>query len=180
MAVIVMVVILAGIAGVFFWRQGNGPGAGTVTGPGMAVPLQRPDEPLTVTQYLPENGILAPGTGSVKRQPEIQAQAREVLAGLFTGQQAAPPILKDALVRGFFLDPEGTAYVDLAAVSEGGMRASAMEELLAVYAVVNTLMENFEEIKQVRFLLDGREAQALAGHIDLSRSFARRLDLVRQ
>ena len=54
------------------------------------------------------------------------------------------------------------------------------EELLALYAMVNTLSQNFEEIRQVRFLVDGREAQTLAGHIELSRKFTKRMDLVKQ
>ena len=51
--------------------------------------------------------------------------------------------------------------------------------LLALYAVVNTVTHNVPEVRQVRVLLDGREAQTLAGHADLSRSFAKRADLVR-
>jgi hypothetical protein len=60
------------------------------------------------------------------------------------------------------------------------VRASAWEEQLAIYALVNTLLQNFEEIKQVVLLLDGGEAQTLAGHMDLSRTFAKRMDLVKQ
>jgi hypothetical protein len=46
--------------------------------------------------------------------------------------------------------------------------------------MVNTLSQNFEEIRQVRFLVDGREVQTLAGHIELSRKFTKRMDLVKQ
>jgi hypothetical protein len=60
------------------------------------------------------------------------------------------------------------------------VRASAWEEQLAIYALVNTLLQNFEEIKQVVLLLDGGEAQTLAGHMDLSRTFTKRMDLVKQ
>ena len=69
--------------------------------------------------------------------------------------------------------------MDLAPASETGVRASAWEELLAVYAVVNTLVQNFEEIRQIRFLLDGKETQTLTGHIDLGRTFTKRMDLVK-
>ncbi|HSQ77452.1 MAG TPA: GerMN domain-containing protein, partial [Nitrospirota bacterium] len=73
-----------------------------------------------------------------------------------------------------------TAYVDISSAQQNGATASAWEELLAIYSMVNTLMQNFEEIKQVRFLLEGKEAQTLAGHIDLSRKFDKRMDLVKQ
>ena len=55
--------------------------------------------------------------------------------------------------------PHGTAYVDLGRGRPGGIRGVGRDELLAVYAVVNTLTQNFEEIRQVRFLIEGREAQ---------------------
>jgi hypothetical protein len=41
------------------------------------------------------------------------------------------------------------------------------------------LVQNVPEVRQVRFLVDGREVQTLAGHIDLSRSFGKRTDLVK-
>ena len=46
--------------------------------------------------------------------------------------------------------------------------------------MVNTVMQNFYEIKGVRFLVNGREAQTLAGHVDLSGKFQKRMDLVQQ
>jgi hypothetical protein len=49
-----------------------------------------------------------------------------------------------------------------------------------MYAMVNTLMQNFEEIREVAFLVDGRQAPTLAGHMDLSRRYGKRMDLVKQ
>jgi hypothetical protein len=89
-------------------------------------------------------------------------------------------VLRDIRLRAFYLDASGTAYIDLAAGLKKDVLASAWEEQLALYAMVNTLLRNFEEIKQVLFLFEGGEAQTLAGHMDLSRTFTKRMDLVRQ
>ena len=43
------------------------------------------------------------------------------------------------------------------------------EELLAVYALVNSIVLNFPAVRKVQILLDGRPATTLAGHVDLSR-----------
>jgi hypothetical protein len=51
---------------------------------------------------------------------------------------------------------------------------------MAVYAVVDTLTENFDDIRQVRFLVNSKEQQSLAGHLDFSRKFSKRVDLIRQ
>jgi germination protein M len=141
----------------------------------------RPDERLAITLYYPADDVLATGTALVKRQPDPQAQAREALSAVFADQrvlQAA--VFRELKIRELFLDASGTAYVDLSSVQQSGVTASAWEELLAIYSLVDTLMQNFEEIKQVRFLLEGKESQTLAGHMDLSRKFDRRMDLVKQ
>jgi Sporulation and spore germination len=138
------------------------------------------NEPLSVTLYYPLGGMLVAGTAPVRRQPDTQAQARETIAAALQDRRAAQaPALGYIKLRAFYLDQRGTAYIDLAA-SSLPVRASAWDEQLAVYALVNTLMQNFEEIKQVAFLVDGRDAQTLAGHLDLSRKFTKRMDLVRQ
>jgi Sporulation and spore germination len=141
----------------------------------------RADEPLAITLYYPADGAIATGTASVKRRPDSQAQAREALGAVFADHrvlQAA--VFRDLKIRELFLDASGTAYVDLSPVQQNGIKASAWEELLAIYSMVNTLAQNFEEIKQVHFLLEGKEAQTLAGHMDLSRKFEKRMDLMKQ
>ena len=139
------------------------------------------NEPLAITVYYPVDGLLLSGTASVKRQPDTQAQARETLAAVFADQRAAQTaVFRDIKLKAFYLDDRGTAYIDIApAVQQRDIRASAWEESLAIYAMVNTVMQNFDEIKQVVFLMDGRDAQSLAGHMDLSRKFTKRMDLVR-
>lgn len=139
------------------------------------------DEPLPITLYYPHEGMLAAGQAVMKRQPDTQSLARASLAALFADQRAAPaPVLRDIRMRELYLDGSGTAYIDLIPGAQKDVRASAWDEELAIYALVNTLLQNFEEIKQVVLLLDGREAQTLAGHMDLSRSFTKRMDLVKQ
>lgn len=125
--------------------------------------------------------MLLAGTASVKRQPDTQAQARETLAAALSDQRVAQTaVFRDIKLKAFYLDGQGTAYIDLIPFQHRDISASAWEELLAISAMVNTVMQNFDEIKQVRFLMDGREAQTLAGHIDLSRPYTKRMDLVKQ
>jgi hypothetical protein len=146
-------------------------------------PLIQPafrNEPLSVTLYYPLEGMLVAGATSAKRQPDTQAQARETLAAMLQDQRSAQaPVLRDIKLRVLYLDAQGTAYIDLAPPALP-VRATAWDEQLAVYALVNTLMQNFEEIRQVVFLIDGRDAQTLAGHLDLSRKYVKRMDLVKQ
>jgi hypothetical protein len=180
----VVVIIVAIIAsGGLLWRWMNS----TKTAP---VPVEQDrqlaqrllrDEPLSVTLYYPHEGMLAAVPALVTRQPDAQSLARAALAALFADQRARlEPVLRDIRLRELYLDGSGTAYLDLTPGQQKDVHASAWEEQLAIYALVNTLLQNFQEIKQVVLLLDGGEAQTLAGHMDLSRTFAKRMDLVKQ
>ncbi|HSB33878.1 MAG TPA: GerMN domain-containing protein [Nitrospirota bacterium] len=181
---IIVIGIVLIVAGAFYIHSRmDSPDAARKPAGQDAYPLIQPafrNEPLIVTLYFPLGGLLASGTAPVKRHPDTQAQARETIAAALQDRRAAQaPALGDIKLRAFYLDQRGTAYIDLAA-SSLPVRASAWDEQLAVYALVNTLVQNFEEIKQVAFLIDGRDAQTLAGHLDLSRKFTKRMDLVRQ
>lgn len=182
--VVVIIFAVAAAAGIYIWSLMRSPGvpqnALVPAHPALAKPAGT-DERLMVTFFFPSDGMLASGSIAVRRQPDSQSQAREILTALFGDQRTAQTaILKDIKLRELYLDATGTAYVDLAPVPQKEIRASAWEELTAIYAIVNTLTQNIDEIKRIRVLLDGREVQTLAGHIDLSRSFGKRVDLVKQ
>jgi hypothetical protein len=178
-AVVLLVAVLC-VGGILWWRLRAAPPA-TSTASQQPVAAARLNEPLVIILSVPVDGLLAAVQAPITRQPDTQSLAREALAALFadpTGSQA--PVLKDLRIRGVYLDAVGTCYIDLAPAEQREVRASVWEELIALYAMVNTLSQNFEEIKQVRFLVDGREVQTLAGHIELSRKFTKRMDLVKQ
>ena len=183
LAIIIGIVIVAAASALYFQqrlraldaeRQVEDRGANALIQPAFR------NDPLVVTLFYPLEGMLLPATAPAKRQSDAQAQAREALAAVFTDPRAMQAAaLRELQLKSLYLDERGTAYVDLAAPQQP-IRASAWDEQLAVYALVNTLMQNFEEIRQVRFLMDGRTVPTLAGHLDLSRTFTKRLDLVKQ
>ncbi|MCB9480410.1 MAG: GerMN domain-containing protein [Desulfobacteraceae bacterium] len=57
----------------------------------------------------------------------------------------------------------------------GGSQA----EILTIYSIVNTLTLNIEEIKEVKILINGNEAETLAGHIALSFPLKENLTIVK-
>jgi spore germination protein GerM len=77
----------------------------------------------------------------------------------------------DTVVRGAFLLPDGTAFIDLGGETlTRGWGTGSHEELLAIYGVVQTVTANFPEAKRVRILVNGEPAETLAGHINVARS----------
>jgi len=183
-AVMALVLLAAGVGGYLWFRASGMPQPEPVQQQtaGPAALAERPNEPFMATLSVPAEGRLSAAVVAVKRESDVQLQAREVVAAILAGDRGGKAaVLKELKLRALYLDAASTAYLDLSPVVAGQkeLRASVQEELLAVYALVNSVIQSVPEVRQVRIMLDGREAQTLAGHIDLSRSFMKRTDLVR-
>lgn len=102
---------------------------------------------------------------------------------LVEAQIAAPPegltnpIPAGTTVRATFITANKEAIVDLAGALATAIHGS-LDEALAVYAIVNTITSNLPDITGVQILVDGKEVDSLAGHIDLRAPLAKSLALV--
>ena len=83
-------------------------------------------------------------------------------------------------VRAVYLTPRGDAYLDLSAEVARGHTGGSLDEALAVFALVNALTVNLPDITAVQILIDGREVDTLAGHVDLRHPLRRALEWVRR
>ena len=126
--------------------------------------------------YLAEDGL------------RLQAVDREVYFGEGTAEQArhlveallepAPEPLVTVIpagtkLRTLYLSAQGVAFVDLSGEVSSGRASGALDEIYTVYSVVNTLTDNLPAITAVQLLVDGREVDTLAGHVDLRRPLVR-------
>jgi hypothetical protein len=69
-------------------------------------------------------------------------------------------------------------FVDLDATVRTKHRGGSMQELLTVYSIVNTVIVNLPMVSAVQILIDGREADTLAGHVDLRRPLRKNESLI--
>ena len=70
------------------------------------------------------------------------------------------------------------AAYHLSRESAGGHPGGTVNELLTVYTIVNALTANLPAVTTVQLLVDGREVDTLAGHVDLRRPLAKNLSYV--
>ena len=63
---------------------------------------------------------------------------------------------------------DSTAFVDLSSEVVKNHPGGSSGEIETIYSIVNTLALNFQGIKDVQILVDGRKEETLAGHIDIS------------
>lgn len=83
------------------------------------------------------------------------------------GNSLLPVLAPKTRLLGVYIDDAETVYVDLTGNSRNPHPGGIRTELLTVYAIVNTLVVNINEIDRVKILLDGNEAETFAGHIDI-------------
>jgi len=109
-------------------------------------------------------------------------QAREILTAQF--QPAPSPYVSlippGTTLRAFYSTPRGDAFVDLSTEAVAGHAGGSSTELLTVYAIVNAVTANLPAIQRVQILVDGREVDTLAGHVDLRRPLERDRSLIRE
>ena len=72
----------------------------------------------------------------------------------------------------------GDAFVDLSADVRTKHTGGALDELYTVYSIVNALTTNLPAVQRVQILIDGKEVDTLAGHVDLRHPLARSLKWV--
>jgi spore germination protein GerM len=100
------------------------------------------------------------------------AQARALVTALLTSTPPdglASTIPEGTALRGVYLSDQRELFVDLDETVRSKHRGGSTQELLTVYSLVNTLTVNLSTIAAVQILIDGREADTLAGHVDLRR-----------
>ena len=102
-------------------------------------------------------------------------QARHLIEALLTTPQAplVSAIPAGTRLRSLYLTPAGIAYVDLSGEVSAKHTGGVLQELLTVYSVVNTLTDNLPAVTSVQLLVDGRETDTLAGHVDLRQPLSR-------
>lgn len=102
-------------------------------------------------------------------------QAREIIAaqiGPVTEPlvSAVPPGTR---LRAVFVTEKGQAFVDLSHEVVTSHPGGTLNELLTVYTIVNALTTNLPAVTSVQVLVDGKEVDTLAGHIDLRRPLSK-------
>ena len=112
-------------------------------------------------------------TRTVMRPADAAAFGRQIVLTLLEGPrgQKGRSLPEETDLRAFYLDGDGTAYVDFGDAVSRHHPGGVTLERLSIYSLVNSLVLNSDRIKAVRILIEGRAADTLAGHIDLQRSF---------
>ena len=133
--------------------------------------------------YVADNGQeLVPVTRSVLYGATPLEQARRLVEALVEpppdGQRSAIP--EGTTVRSVFLAADGNVFVDLGGAIVTGHPGGSLNEALTVYAIVNAVTANLPDTAAVQILVDGKQVDTLAGHIDLRYPLGKALEWVKK
>lgn len=88
------------------------------------------------------------------------------------------PIPRGTTLRAFYVTDRGDAVVDLSQQATTAHSGGAFAELLTVSAIVNDVTANLPAVQRVQILVEGKQVDTLAGHIDLRRPLTRDTSLL--
>ena len=116
---------------------------------------------------------LEPTTVELPLSADPENRAKQLIEALIEkapsqSQRTLPP---DAALLQFYLLSDGTAIADFSENLGAETPSGILNEQLAVESILRTLGANTSNIKRIKFLIRGQEADTLAGHLDLGDFF---------
>jgi len=130
--------------------------------------------------YLSEDGMsLVPSQREVPFAASVADQARAIVeAQLAPASPLVSALPAETTLRDVFVTDRGDAFVDLSGEAAAKHTGGSLDELFAVYTIVNALTVNLPAVARVQILIDGKEVDTLAGHVDLRHPLAKSLDWI--
>jgi hypothetical protein len=172
-------ILLAAALGmsVYVWRMRGRAAAtpviSTDTRP-VVPPVAGPTEQVTLFVAYDDLGVLHAQPAHIPLPSVRQERAEDLLRALLALylDKSSPhslPVGSD--IRSVYLVDPGLAVVDVNAAFADGHRSGVLSEELTVASLIQTLSANIPGILRVKILVEGKQRETLAGHVDLSGFF---------
>jgi hypothetical protein len=176
LALLLVLLVAGGLAGHRYWRM---------THP--EIPLttkeEAPRQRREVRLYFggPDGMVLVAEPRQLENCPDDQTCLLETVQALVAGPAGdlVPILPSQTRVRGIS-EQNGVASVDFSRALVTGHPGGSVSEMLTLYGLTNTLVENFPYIRQVRILIEGQAVESIKGHVDLRQPVAADFRLVRR
>jgi len=128
--------------------------------------------------YVADDGVSLTGVERDVPFGENTVEQAKAIVGAQIAPADAPlvsAIPAGTSLRALFITRNGEAYVDLSRELVSGHPGGSTNELLTIRTLVDALTANLPAITAVQLLVDGREVDTLAGHVDLRRPFMKKV-----
>ena len=125
------------------------------------------------------DGRLEPEERDIYASEEITLEAKQIVVALIKGSLSghAPTLPPETRLREVYWAEAGLMVVDFTREASLRHPGGITGEASSIYSVVNSLTFNLPAVGEVQILIDGAEADTLAGHIDLRRPLPQDLSM---
>jgi len=175
------IVVFGGVAawvlfiGLPRWYAARNAAVVTAAGTTPAAPAAAVRKITATLYFVSDDGMtLTPVQREVPFGATVVEQARAILEAQIAG---APPLVSavpiETKLRDVFITERGDAFVDLSSDISAKHPGGSLDEIFTVYTLVNALTVNLPAITRVQILIDGKEVDTLAGHVDLRHPLSR-------
>lgn len=158
------------------------PAAGLVP-PSATGPAAPPPEKMRVTLYFVsrDDGLLRPEERDIVRPADMDTLGDRLLTEEIAGPSTPgllPALPAGTTLHNFIAPGNGLAVADLNFDPKWKASPGSSEELMAVGAVVDCLLQNLPQTDHVQILVNGQDVETLAGHVDLTRPLPMMRDVI--
>ncbi len=132
--------------------------------------LQKPAKVSTHLYFLDsDHRFLKAEERTLMQQDGVVERARSMVYALIDGPKGGllPTVPTETRLLALYATEDGIAYVNFDRTISEKHPGGSLSELFTIFSIVNTLVLNIPEIEAVKILIEGREAETLAGHIDI-------------
>lgn len=138
----------------------------------------------TVKLYFsePKSEYLVYEERKIVASPEIIEEAKSILEELIKGpydSSLSTTLPSETEVRAVYIR-DNYLYIDFSSSLRDKHPGGSTGELLTVYSIVNTLLDNFPSQSYVQILIEGMPEETLAGHIDIRKPLGKNFDMVKK
>jgi spore germination protein GerM len=170
--IFILIVLIVGTGGYFYFIGRNGE---------KTTPPQTGDKGNIVLYFSSrDEEYLVQEFRQISLSGPVENQALVVMNELVKGSKRLINVIPDGVkVIGTKLSGDGTLFVDFSKELKEGHPGGSWAEMLTIYSIVDTIIKNFPDVKKVKFLIEGKEIESLAGHIDTRMPLTENKDIVR-
>jgi spore germination protein GerM len=106
---------------------------------------------------------------SLVRHDNAVEHARSIVDALIEGPRSEllPTLPAETKLLSLYVTGDGVAFVDFDKIIREKHPQGTFAELFTVFSVVNSISLNVPEVEATKILIEGREVETLAGHVDI-------------
>lgn len=117
----------------------------------------------------PQSDKLKSYSTKIYKNRYIVNEVKQILIQLFenTPPEYTRVVPEGTVVKEVYIDANSIIYIDLSEEFVVNNKGGTTFEYLSVYSIVKSIFSNFQELRGIKFLINGLEQETVSGHLSI-------------